>query len=85
MNVSWGILHRIVKGIFDRSKNMAAFTKIKQGSDNSLLHISPKPLGLAKLKKKMFSMIRSICGQIFIIIYSPMLELLPFFDIFLLF
>ena len=27
MNVPWGILHRIVVGIFDLSKNMAAVTK----------------------------------------------------------
>ena len=47
LNIPWGILHRTVVGIFDLLKNMAAVTRT-QGSDCSLSHISPKPLGLAK-------------------------------------
>ena len=47
MNVPWGILHRIVVGIFDPSRNMAAITKNrKYGSDSSFSHISPPRAGL---------------------------------------
>ena len=46
--------------------------------------MSPKPLGIAKFwhRVKVLCMMRSICGHISLLICCPMLELLPFFDIF---
>ena len=60
MNIPWGILHVTDVGIFDLSKNVAAVTKNRTwGTDSSFSHISPKSDGVY-----VFSMIRSISGQI---------------------
>ena len=51
MNVPWVIMHSIVVGIFDLSKNMAAVNKNRTyESDSSFLHISPKPLSPIEIR-----------------------------------
>ena len=84
MNVSWGIMHRPDVGIFDPSKNKGAFTeKRTKGLDSSFSHISPKyRFGQILTWVKVFRMMRSICGQIFVLICLAMFELLPVFDVF---
>ena len=49
MTFSQSILHKLTIWVFDRLKNTTAFTENRtQGSDSRFLHITPKPLGLAK-------------------------------------